>query len=308
MTEKIVPNLKMHPFNTTLMGVLKGVSDYFKIPLSAAWLFGGSGHAFLINIHEELCPSGPYVWNYETFFSLAGNLGIEMKDLGFFHPKSTRDEIKQIEETLKKTIDDHVPCSLLNLENQLISGYNDQHFVVQQPWSGVDFPPKTLTFRTWEELGDEFHISFFSFAQTEKTDKLTVIKDSLKYAVDLFRNPSKYRHEHYYIGLEAYETWIKAVEAGQGPSHGNWWNGTVWWECREMASEYFSEIASEFKGEIQRRAMDLSKRYGNLAKLLNQARDKKLPDDKKIETILESRRTEEAGIREIEEFTGILPS
>ena len=308
MTEKTVPNLKMHPFNTTLMGVLKGVSDHFKTPLSGAWLFGGSGHAFLINIHEGLCPSGPYVWNYETFFSLAGNLGIEMKDLGFFHPKSTPDEIKQIEETLKQNIDDHVPCSLLNLENQLISGYNDQHFIVQQPWSSVDFPPKTLTFRTWEELGEEFHISFFGFAKTEKADKLTVIKDSLRYAVDLARNPSKYRHEHYSVGLEAYETWIKAVEAGQGPSHGNWWNGTVWWECREMASEYFSEIASEFKGELQRKAMDLSKRYGDLAKLLNQARDKKLPDDKKIETILESRRTEEASIREIEEFTGILPS
>ena len=308
MTEKIVPNLKMRPFNTTLMGVLKGVSDYFKMPLSDAWLFGGSGHAFLINIHEELCPSGPYVWNYETFFKLAENLGIEMKDLGFFHPKSTPDDIKQIEEVLKERIDDNVPCSLLNLENQLISGYNGKHFITQQPWPGVDFPPKTLTFQTWEELGKEFHISFFGFARTERADELTVIKDSLRYAVDLARNPSKYRHEHYYVGLEAYDTWIKAVEAGHGPSHGNWWNGTVWWECRQMASEYFSEIASKFKGETSQKAENLSEQYGDLAKLLNEAKEKELADDRKTKTLLEAKRIEKLLINEIEEFLDSLPS
>ena len=308
MTQKIVPNLKMHPFNTTLMGVLKGVSDFLKMPLSGAWLFGGSGHAFLINIHEELCPSGPYVWNYETFFKLAKNLGIEMKDLGFFHPKSTPHEIKQIEEVLKEKIDDNVPCSLLNLENQLISGYNDKHFITQQPWPSVDFPPKTLTFQTWEELGNEFHISFFSFAQTERADELTLIKESLRYAVDLVRNPSKYRHEHYYVGLEAYDTWIKAVEAGHGPSHGNWWNGTVWWECRQMASKYFSEIASKLKGETSQKAKNLSKQYGDLAKLLNEAKEKELADDKKTKTLLEAKRIEKSLINEIEEFLDNLPS
>jgi len=302
MPEKMIPNLKMYPFNTTLIGVLKGVFDYFRIPVSDPWLFGGSGHAFLINIHEELCPSGPYVWNYKTFFELVRKLGVEMKDLGFFHPKSAPDEIKEIEEVLRRNIDENVPCSLLNLENQLVSGYNDTHFIVQQPWAKVNFPPKTLTFQTWEELGKEFHISFFSFAQTEATDERTIIRDSLSYAVDLAKNPSRYRSEHYYIGLEAYDTWVKAVEAGHGPSHGNWWNGTVWWECREMASKYFSEIASRVQGEVSERAMDLSKRYGDVATFLDKARNKELADEKKIKVILEAKKAEGACVNEIEEF------
>ena len=41
MVEKIISNLKMYPFETTLMGVLKGVADYFNIAISDAWLFGG---------------------------------------------------------------------------------------------------------------------------------------------------------------------------------------------------------------------------------------------------------------------------
>lgn len=302
MPEKMIPNLKMYPFNTTLMGVLKGVFDYFRIAASDAWLFGGSGHAFLINIHEELCPSGPYVWNYKTFFELARKLGVEIKDLGFFHPKSPPDEIREIEEVLRRNIDEDVPCSLLNLENQLISGYNDRQFIVQQPWAKVDFPPKTLTFQTWEELGKEFHISFFSFAQTEATDERTIIRDCLRYAVDLARNPARYRSEHYYIGLEAYDTWIKAVEAGHGPSHGNWWNGTVWWECREMASKYFSEIASKLQGATLEKATNLSKQYRNVATFLDKARNKELADEKKIKVILEAKKAEEACVNEIEGF------
>jgi len=302
MPEKMIPNLKMYPFNTTLMGVLKGAFDYFRIPVSDPWLFGGSGHAFLINIHEELCPSGPYVWNYKTFFELVRKLGVEMKELGFFHPKSAPDEIKEIEEVLRRNIDQNVPCSLLNLENQLVCGYNDTQFIVQQPWAKVDFPPKTLTFQTWEELGKEFHISFFSFAQTEATDERTIIRDSLSYAVDLAKNPARYRSEHYYIGLEAYDTWVKAVEAGHGPSHGNWWNGTVWRECREMASKYFSEIASRLQGEISERAMNLSKRYGDVTTFLDKARNKELADEKKIKVILEAKKAEEACVNEIEGF------
>ena len=298
----MIPNLKMYPFNTTLIGVLKGVFDYFRIPVSDPWLFGGSGHAFVINIHEELCPSGPYVWNYKTFFELVRKLGVEMKDLGFFHPKSAPDEIKEIEEILRRNIDENVPCSLLNLENQLVSGYNDTQFIVQQPWAKVDFPPKTLTFQTWEELGKEFHVSFFSFAQTEATGERTIIRDSLSYAVDLAKNPSRYRSEHYYIGLEAYDTWVKAVEAGHGPSHGNWWNGTVWWECREMASDYFSEIASKLQGATLDKAMNLSKQYGNVATFLNKARNKELADEKKIKVILEAKKAEGACVNEIEEF------
>lgn len=309
MVEKIIPNLKMYPFETTMMGVLKGVADYFDIAVSDAWLFGGSGHAFLINIHEQLCPSGPYVWNYETFYKLVRNLGISMKDLGFFSAESTPDERGKIEEVLKRSIDAGTPCSLLNMENQLISGYGDMHFIVQKPWPKVDLPftPETLTFQTWKELGKEVHINFFAFDKIGKADDETIIKESLSYAVDITRNPDRYREEEpYTVGLDAYDVWIKAVKDGYGASHGNWWNGTVWCECREMASRYFSEIAAKCQGKISKKATELSNQYKKLAKLLNKARDKKLADNEKIKTFLAAQKTEESCINEMEELLNVL--
>jgi len=302
MVEKSIPNLKMPPFNTTLMGVLRGVFDYYGIPVSNGWLFGGSGHAFLINIHKELCPSGPYVWDYTPFYQLVRNLGIEVKDLGFFHYGSSPEERKRVESVLRKNIDDKIPCSMLNMDNQLISGYDDTRFFLQQPWPNLDFPPKTLTFQTWEELGKEVHVDFFAFFKTEKDADTTVVRESLSYAVDLARNPSRYKDgEDYHVGLDAYDTWINAVRGGHGHTHGNWWNGTVWCECREMASQYFLEIAAKFRG-VSEEAKQLSKLYKGLAALLNRAREKELEDDRKVETLQEARKAEESCVVGVEKL------
>ncbi len=308
MTEKEIRNLKMLPFETTLMGVSKGVADYFDIAMSDGWLFGGSGHAFLINIHEQLCPSGPYCWKRETFYKLVRNLGILMKDLGFFSAESTPGEKAKVEEILRRSIDTGNPCSLLNMENQLISGYDEKHFILQQPWPKADLPitPKTLTFRTWKELGKEIHVNFFAFAKTRKAGDETIIRESLSYAVELTRKPDRHRDEHYHIGLEAYSAWIKAVENGYGASHGNWWNGTVWSECREMASRYFLEIAQKYKEKISKKAVELGNQYKKLAGLLDKARDKKLADKEKINTLQEAHGVDESCLNGIEELLNML--
>jgi hypothetical protein len=284
------------------MGVLKGVADHFDMTMGNAWLFGGSARAFLINVHEQLCPSGPYVWNREPFFKLVRNLGIEVTDLGYFSVKSTPEERGRVEGELRRSIDVGIPCSLLNLENQLISGYDDMGFIVQQPWPHMDFPPKTLTFGTWKELGNEFHINFFTFGKTKKADDRAVVRDGLSAAVDMARNPGRWRREHYYVGIRAYEAWMKAVKDGFGGSHGNWWNGTVWSECRQMASDFFAEIASEHQGGISEGATELHNRYENLARLLDRAKDKELADDEKTGVLRDAQKVEESCIRGIEEL------
>jgi len=233
-----------------------------------------------------------------------------MKDLGFFHRGSSPEEIKHVEEVLKRYIDKNVACSLLNMENQLIFGYDDKQFLMRQPWPKVDDPitPKTLTFHTWKEMGDEVHINFYSFAKIEKAEDETTIRHSLSYVVDMVREPERWRQEHYYIGLEAYDAWIQAVKDGFGSSHGNWWNGTVWSECREMASKYFVEIASKCKKDISEKAIDLSRQYKDIAELLHKASDKKLTDDEKIKTLLSSKKAEESCINETEEFLHYFPA
>ena len=44
--------LKQPPYNTTMMGVVKGALDYYGIARTPGDAFVLSGHAFLMNVHE----------------------------------------------------------------------------------------------------------------------------------------------------------------------------------------------------------------------------------------------------------------
>lgn len=72
---KKLENLKWAPRWVSHMGCLRGCLDYLGLDISDAWLYGGTGHAFVINIHPESCPSGPTAWKTMMLFELAPNLG-----------------------------------------------------------------------------------------------------------------------------------------------------------------------------------------------------------------------------------------
>jgi hypothetical protein len=298
-----IEHLRMYPFSTTLMGVLKGVLDYYGIKTSDALAFGGSGHAFLINIHEQICPSGPYCWNYDTFYELVQKLGVEMTDLGFFHAGSSPDEKSRVEGKLKEYLDGGLPCSFCNMENQVIYGYARDKFLLARPWpKPMEITPATLTMGAWEEFGKEVHVNFFVFKKLAKKDDATIIRDSLRYAVELFRNPEKHSQAHYGIGPRAYDNWARAVEAGHGSSHGNWWNATVWSECRKMASRYFLEISGKTKGDVRAQANELGRNYKQISELLEKIGSKEMAAAEKVRIVGELKQQELNAVRRIEEF------
>jgi hypothetical protein len=71
--------LNWKPKSVSHLGCLKGCLDYLNVDVSDAWLFGASGHAFVINIHEELCPSGPTAWKTRQMMKLCHNVGCHLE-------------------------------------------------------------------------------------------------------------------------------------------------------------------------------------------------------------------------------------
>lgn len=279
-------NLKQPPFNVTLMGVIRGALDHYGFKITDAMAYGGSGHAFLVNIHEVICPSGPYVWNYDRFIQLVRNLGLEMTDLGFMNAGRTTAEREQLEQTIRQYLDQGTPCSVCNMENQIVIGYESDRFLLSQPWPGMDdLTPATLTFGTWAEFGKEVHANFFTFKKIAPPAEIKAIRESLKYAVDLFANPGTYSMPNYGIGALAYDNWAKAVEKGHGTSHGNWWNGQVWSECRSRAADYFAEIAGTVPVNAAASARELSAAYREIAAGLERISDKEMVPAEKIRII-----------------------
>lgn len=297
-----IENLRVPCFNATLMGVLKGVADYYRLPLSDAMLYGGSGHAFVMNIHDTLCPSGPYCWNHEPFYKLVNHLGIEMQDKGFFHSQSAPEERKRIEAHIRENLDAGVPCSLVNMEHQLIIGFDDTGFVTSQPWTPkVDFPPAHLTFGTWAELGNEVHLSFFTHPSCEAAHERDTIAASLAYAVDLYRNPDRHSETPYGVGPLAYTRWIHAMKASTADAHGNWWNATVWAECRTRAADYFKEIADKYP-HLAASATRLADNYSVIADALSLVGDKALDNSTKAALLEQAAETEAEVVERVDEM------
>jgi len=276
------------------MGVVKAVLDYYHLDSTEAWAFGGSGHAFLINIHDQLCPSGPYCWKYDGFQRL-------------FDKNSKPEERAAVEQKLKQSLDSGNPCSLTNMEHQVISGYDDKAFFTAQPWGDCcnGFPPATLTFGTWPEFKDEIHVNFFTFKKLAPADDATVVRDSLGYALDLFRHPEQHNFERYGIGLNAYDNWTSAVAAGHGSSHGNWWNATVWSECRAMASGYFTEVGGKLS-KVAGQARELSTAYRGIADLLSRVSDKKMEPAGKTALLTELKEKEGQAVKQVESLLNSL--
>jgi hypothetical protein len=128
--------------------------------------------------------------------------------------------------------------------------------------------------------------------------KKRIIAESLKYALDVDANPTNHTGAPYATGQDAYAQWIKAVENGFGSSHGNWWNATVWGECRRMASSYFEEIGRK-RPDLAAQTKPLSEKYRNIADGLAKVSDKALPADVKISTLREMAAYEKQCVGEI---------
>ncbi|MBN1150393.1 hypothetical protein JXA84_04125 [candidate division WOR-3 bacterium] len=299
----MLSHIKAPPLNSTLMGVVSAVSDYYRNGHSTAVLYGGSGHAFLMNIHEDLCPSGPYCWNLEPFYKNLFNLGIDMVDEGFFTVESPYEERQEIESLLRNSLDRGRPCSLLNMEHQLILGYDEVGFVLYQPWgSDFDFTPDRLTFSSWNEFGDSVHVNFFTFNKAKPANEEKIIVESLSYAKDLYDNPSSHTDKPYAVGLSAYENWIKAIRNKTADEHGNWWNGKVWSECRSWACRYLEEISSKYP-RISQIARELSENYKKISMELELVGDKTGKPSDKLAAL---QRAEEIEFLSVQRFREIL--
>jgi hypothetical protein len=191
------------------------------------------------------------------------------------------------------------------MEYQLITGYDDTGFLTAQPWPGMGFPPAHLTFGSWAEMGNEVHVNYFTLEKVAAADERTMVRDSLAYAVDLYHNPTRHADGDYAVGAGAWDNFAVAVKGGQGSSHGNWWNATVWSECRAMAAAYLSEVAERFPA-VRDEARRLSIEYRSIADYLLRISDKGLEQQAKLALLVGAAAREERCIEGLEALAGKL--
>jgi hypothetical protein len=249
--EKKLKNLMWSPKWTSHMGSIKGCLDYLKLNVSDSWVFGATGHAFLLNIHEAVCPSGPTAWNTTRFMELGKNIGYETDGVyGEKNKEGFEEKKAQAWESTKKALDDGLPCYGWELEipeYYVVFGYDDTGYF----FSGADSDTGEDV-KPWNELGETNigMIEMYSVRPVEKSDDAKTVKEALEFALEYSKGPEKWIFPKYKTGLAGYDQWIKALEEGEADQWGMPYNSVVWHECRTYAVGFLKEAKEKVDSEL----------------------------------------------------------
>ncbi len=296
----MLEHLKATEMCTNFIGALHGIAKYYNYPYTQQWLMAGSGMAFLINIHAEICPSAPYVFNYQFLIDLCQNLGLNIQQIGFVHDQMPQMVRNALESQMKDFLNRGVPLIIQNMDNQVIIGYDEIHFLLDPHYPDFEeFFPKTLTMGTWEEFAKEIHAGVFAVNKCDLKSPKVVIQDALKFAQQIITGEyprADYVDKIYQSGLAGYDQWIKFLEEKPGDFHGHYWNGSVWMECRKGAAVFFKDLPNIDEQHDKELSKKLAKIYSKIADYLDEARDKSYPQHLQLDRIKKARTLEKSAV------------
>jgi len=241
--------LEWVPRAVSHMGCLEGCVRHLGLGISPAWLYGGTGHAFFINVDEDLCPSGPHSWPYfDVVPRLVRNLGVETEVLTAFPWDEKHDFDARREEvwhSVRSAIDAGVPCYGWHYEFIVIRGYDDGGYILSGPIGapGVQAP------RAWREFGASAGPGSVEMALVrpgQPASDQTVVSEALSFAVENARSREG-RTE--WGGLAAYDKWARGLASGATiSSDGAGMHAAMWAECRAFAVEFLRQARKRLTG------------------------------------------------------------
>ena len=231
------------PLNTSLLGVVAAAMDYFGVSMPYPDLYVYSGHAFVINIHKEVCPSGPYCWDQSTVMRMLTNIGLEMTPLKSDYPMDTARHREDIVQQATVALDDGCLVSALWLDHQIVKSFDGKSFHLAEPWGEMDATRATLSVDAWQKLHGP-PVCFYVLRPCESKSSQDSLRESLAFAIDLSMHPARFEWDGYRMSSGAYENWLNALNTDSFESHGHWWNATVWAENRQMAATFFDKEAN----------------------------------------------------------------
>ncbi len=246
----MLDGLRWTPRWVSHLGCVKGCLDYLGLEVADAWLFGATGHAFILNVHDVVCPSGPTAWNTEMLRTLGKNVGYSSRGLFATRKDADFDEKRKlIWDNAKLALDNGLPTYGWELdipEYYVVYGYDDVGYYYSGARCDDGAGPKP-----WQELGetDVGVLEMYSLVKGEAADDRRAVREALAFALAFAESPNKWVFPKYKAGLAGFDKWIKALEDGTAHSLGAAYNAAVWHECRRFAVEFLKE-AKERLGDV----------------------------------------------------------
>ncbi len=236
------------------MGCIKGCLDYLGIEITFPWLYGGTGHAFVLNMNDTAFVDAAQEWDISMLFDLAPNLGFTVERFAVPHRVAVdmpddafRAKQREAWGFVRARIDRGLPCYGWELAGipayYVITGYDDVGYTYSGWESGGTCP--------WEMLGAFIvrQVAVNCVHPAEPVPDDVTVSQALANVLDRVDRPDGWTvGPTYRSGLPAYEMWADALESGRANRDGEAYLNQVWLECREMAVEFLREAKGRLPG------------------------------------------------------------
>ncbi|MGO4185008.1 hypothetical protein AB4Z17_27960 [Paenibacillus sp. TAF43_2] len=230
-----IDHYKFSGLDSSLIGAIKSTADFYQMPLSAAWIYGMTGLAFLHVIDERLVepnggPPEPEV------FRLVRNIGLEVSGL---HAYAEGEDFKRLQaeawEKAKRALRANHPVFSKNIDIQnqtsVVYAHDDHGYYTYNwhtgyehsedaiPWSflGLSRCPCINCVKNGEKSEQKNKagglISLHSVVPIQAVDERTAFIEALDYVIRLNEDGAyRWQGKTYLVGAKAYERWLDALE------------------------------------------------------------------------------------------------
>ncbi|MFW9820650.1 MAG: winged helix-turn-helix domain-containing protein [Candidatus Thorarchaeota archaeon] len=271
---KMLSNIEFKRYWVSQLASLHGCIEYLGVDISKPWLFGITGHAFIINIKDHICPSGPTAWKNDMIIDCAKNIGIKIDNYcaETCYP-DYEEKLKNGWEFIKSSINQKNPCYGWQIgeikEFYIIYGYDNVGYYYKGYFQEGGAGP-----RPWKDIGKMF-IRLYSVKKANtQIDHSTQVKIALQMVLKHSRNPKDWIYKpDYTSGLEGFDRWIKWVDSGKAEQFGHAYNSRVWAECRQEAVNFLQEAKSRLNNKLKPYLDKTIKKYETVAKNLTKIAD-----------------------------------
>jgi hypothetical protein len=268
--------LRIHKRFIERLGCIKGCLDYLGRDVSLPWLYGGTGHAFIISLDPGVDVSSPDSWDHQPQFDLGPNLGYKVDGFWVWKPDAGDaypDKQREAWEFVRANIDRGVPCFGFELKAMyggfwVIYGYDD----------GTGDEPAGYYYSGWEaggplpwqKLGDQFipMLEVRSVQLCDPAPDAQAVTAGLQYALKHAQNPPEWIDEQAKSGPAAWAYWAEALASGEAKRDHHTYNAQLWLECREMAVEFCVEAKGHLPGRCDAAFDQAADRYAAVCKQL----------------------------------------
>jgi hypothetical protein len=238
------------------MGCIRASLVYLGAQTSFAWLYGGTGQAFITNIDPGVDVSSKDSWDREALYINAPKLGFAVEGFCVSQEKAGETFPQRQREAwdfVRSNIDRGVPCFGFELKANyggywVIYGYDD----------GDGDAPAGYYYSGWEEggplpwqeLGDQF-IPFLEVRAVRRCEPASddeVVRGGIDVALRHAADSDGWMEPQARAGDAAFAAWARALESGEAKRDHHTYNAQICLECREMAVAYLAEVKARLPG------------------------------------------------------------